>query len=104
MPIYVEADATRLSQVISNLLHNAAKYTDPSGHIWLTIAQEGSDALISVRDTGIGISAEMLPRIFDLFMQADRSIDRSHGGLGVGLTVARRLVELHAARSARPAT
>jgi signal transduction histidine kinase/ActR/RegA family two-component response regulator len=95
MPIYVEADATRLSQVISNLLHNAAKYTDPSGHIWLTIAQEGNDAMISVRDTGIGISAEMLPRIFDMFTQADRSIDRAHGGLGVGLTVARRLVELH---------
>jgi CheY-like chemotaxis protein len=95
MPIYVEADATRLSQVVSNLLHNAAKYTDPSGHIWLTIAQDGADALISVRDTGIGISPEMLPRIFDMFMQADRSIDRSHGGLGVGLTVARRLVELH---------
>jgi len=95
MPIYVEADATRLSQVISNLLHNAAKYTDPSGRIWLTIAQEGNDALISVRDTGIGISADMLPRIFDMFMQADRSIDRSHGGLGVGLTVARRLVEMH---------
>ena len=95
MPLYVEADATRLSQVISNLLNNAAKYTDPTGHIWLTIAQDGADALISVRDTGIGISAEMLPRIFDMFMQADRSIDRSHGGLGVGLTVARRLVELH---------
>jgi CheY-like chemotaxis protein/anti-sigma regulatory factor (Ser/Thr protein kinase) len=95
MPIYVEADATRLSQVISNLLHNAAKYTDPSGHIWLTIAQDGNDALISVRDTGIGIAPEMLRRIFDMFMQADRSIDRSHGGLGVGLTVARRLVELH---------
>ncbi|HEX4522173.1 MAG TPA: ATP-binding protein [Casimicrobiaceae bacterium] len=95
IPIYVEADATRLSQVISNLLHNAAKYTDPSGHIWLTVAQDGSDALISVRDTGIGISADVLPRIFDMFMQADRSIDRSHGGLGVGLTVARRLVELH---------
>jgi CheY-like chemotaxis protein len=95
MPIYVDADATRLSQVISNLLHNSAKYTDPTGHIWLTIAQDGADALISVRDTGIGISAEMLPRIFDMFMQADRSIDRSHGGLGVGLTVARRLVELH---------
>jgi len=95
MPIYVDADATRLSQVISNLLHNAAKYTDRTGHIWLTIAQEGADALISVRDTGIGISAEMLPRIFDLFTQADRSIDRSHGGLGVGLTVARRLIELH---------
>jgi PAS domain S-box-containing protein len=95
MPIYVEADATRLSQVISNLLNNAAKYTDPTGHIWLTVAQEGAEALISVRDTGIGISAEMLPRIFDMFMQADRSIDRSLGGLGVGLTVARRLVELH---------
>ncbi len=95
MPMYIDADGTRLSQVISNLLHNAAKYTDPSGRIWLTVAQDGNDALISVRDTGIGISADMLPRIFDMFMQADRSIDRAHGGLGVGLTVARRLIELH---------
>ncbi|MGH8313794.1 MAG: ATP-binding protein [Steroidobacterales bacterium] len=95
VPIYVEADATRLAQVISNLLHNAAKYTDPTGRIWLTIAQGGHDAVITVRDTGIGIGPDMLPRIFDMFTQADRSIDRSHGGLGVGLTVARRLVELH---------
>ena len=95
LPLYIEADATRLAQVISNLLHNAAKYTDSSGRIWLTVAQEGGNALISVRDTGIGISADMLPRIFDMFMQADRSIDRAHGGLGVGLTVARRLVGLH---------
>jgi signal transduction histidine kinase/ActR/RegA family two-component response regulator len=95
MPLYIEADATRLGQVISNLLHNAAKYTDPSGRIWLTVAQDGNEAVISVRDTGIGISQDMLPRIFELFTQADRSIDRAHGGLGVGLTVARRLVELH---------
>ncbi|MGH8713150.1 MAG: ATP-binding protein [Casimicrobiaceae bacterium] len=94
-PIYVEADPTRLAQVISNLLHNAAKYTDPTGRIWLTIAQRGDEAVITVRDTGIGIAPDMLPRIFDLFTQADRSIERAHGGLGVGLTVARRLVELH---------
>jgi CheY-like chemotaxis protein len=94
-PIYVDADLTRLAQVISNLLHNAAKYTDATGRIWLTIAQEGGDAVISVRDTGVGIAPDVLPRIFDMFMQADRSIDRARGGLGVGLTVARRLVELH---------
>ncbi len=95
LPIYVDADPTRLAQVISNLLNNAAKYTDAAGRIWLTIAKDGRDAVISVRDTGIGIAADMLPRIFDMFTQADRSIDRAHGGLGVGLTVARRLVELH---------
>jgi CheY-like chemotaxis protein/two-component sensor histidine kinase len=95
LPIYIEADATRLAQVISNLLHNAAKYTDRSGRIWLTVEQEGDHAIVSVRDTGVGISAEMLPRIFEMFTQVEHSIDRAHGGLGVGLAVARKLVELH---------
>ena len=93
--IHVDADPTRLAQAISNVLHNAAKYTDAAGRIWLTVAQEGGDAVISVRDTGIGIAPDMLPTVFDMFTQADRSIDRARGGLGVGLTVARRLVELH---------
>ena len=93
--IHVDADPTRLAQVISNLLHNAAKYTDAAGRIWLTVARQGGEAVITVRDTGIGIAPEMLPMVFDMFIQADRSIERSHGGLGVGLSVARRLVELH---------
>ncbi|MGH8759984.1 MAG: GAF domain-containing sensor histidine kinase [Burkholderiales bacterium] len=95
-PIHLEADLTRLSQVLLNLLNNAAKYTHQGGRIWLT-AERQSDhqMLIRVKDTGIGISAEMLPRIFDPFMQVDRSLERSEGGLGIGLTLVQRLVELH---------
>src|SRR6516225_3896337 len=94
-PVYVEADPTRLQQVMSNLLSNAAKYTDPGGHILLTARQEGSELVLRVRDTGIGIPPDMLPRIFDLFVQAERRLDRSQGGLGIGLTLVRRLVEMH---------
>jgi two-component system CheB/CheR fusion protein len=94
-PLWLEADPVRLEQVISNLLNNAAKYTDPGGHITLTTAREGDEAVLRVRDTGIGISPEMQARIFDLFIQADRALDRSQGGLGIGLTLVRRLVELH---------
>lgn len=93
--LLLEADATRLAQVISNLLTNAAKYTDQGGLIHLSAQLDGDDAIISVRDTGIGISADLLPRVFDLFTQGDRSLARSEGGLGVGLTLVRRLVELH---------
>ncbi len=91
----LEADLIRLGQVFSNILNNAAKYTKQGGHIWLTANREGSDAVISVRDNGIGIPAEMLPHIFEMFMQVDRSLDRSQGGLGIGLTLVRRLVDLH---------
>jgi CheY-like chemotaxis protein/two-component sensor histidine kinase len=94
-PLQVEGDLTRLAQVIANLLNNAAKYTARGGKIWLEARQEGSEALVSVRDTGVGISAESLPRIFDMFDQGDGALDRSLGGLGIGLTLARRLVELH---------
>ena len=94
-PIYLDADLTRLSQVLLNLLNNAAKYTDRGGHLWLTVAQEGEHALIRVKDTGIGIPAEMLPRIFGMFTQADRSLERAEGGFGGGLTLVQRLVELH---------
>jgi PAS domain S-box-containing protein len=90
-PIHLDADPTRLAQVISNLLNNAAKYTDRGGRIWLTAERQGSDAVITVRDTGVGISAEMLPRIFEMFAQ----VDRSQGGLGIGLTLVKRLVEMH---------
>jgi signal transduction histidine kinase len=94
-PLWVDADATRLEQVLANLLNNAAKYTKPGGRIWLSAALEGDQAVVRVRDTGVGISTEMLPHVFDLFAQADRSLDRSEGGLGIGLTLVRRLMELH---------
>jgi PAS domain S-box-containing protein len=94
-PIYLDADALRLAQVFSNLLNNAAKYTKAGGHIWLTAVKEGSDAVVSVRDDGIGIPAEMLPRIFGMFTQVDRSLERSQGGLGIGLSLVRRLLDMH---------
>jgi PAS domain S-box-containing protein len=94
-PIYLNADSVRIAQVISNLLTNASKYSEPNGHIWLTAEQQGSEVVVSVRDTGIGLSSEMLPQIFDLFTQADGSAVRSQGGLGIGLTLVKRLVEMH---------
>jgi signal transduction histidine kinase/ActR/RegA family two-component response regulator len=93
--IWVHADSARLEQVVVNLLTNAAKYTDPGGHVWLTVQQEGEQAVLRVRDTGVGIAPEILPRIFDLFTQAARSLDRSQGGLGIGLALVQRLVEMH---------
>ncbi len=81
--------------MLGNLLNNAAKYTEPCGHIWLTAEREGPEVILRVKDTGIGILPEMLPRIFDLFVQADRSLDRAQGGLGIGLTLVKRLVQLH---------
>lgn len=94
-PIHLDADAVRLTQVFLNLLINAAKFTKPGGHIWLTAVKEGSDVVASVRDNGIGITGDMLPRIFEMFTQVDRSLERSQGGLGIGLTLVRRLVEMH---------
>ena len=94
-PIHVDADLTRLSQVIANLVNNAAKYTEPKGRIWLSVEREGNTAVIRVKDTGIGIAAGMHDRIFELFTQIDASFDRSKGGLGIGLTLAKRLVEMH---------
>lgn len=93
--IWLDADAGRLEQVVVNLLTNAAKYTDPGGHVRVTVEREGEEAVLRVRDTGVGIAPEVLPRIFDLFTQADRSLDRSQGGLGVGLALVQRLVEMH---------
>jgi PAS domain S-box-containing protein len=98
MQVQLRADATRLEQVIANLLHNAAKYTEEGGRIEVEAGSEAGEAVVRVRDTGIGIPVEMLPRIFDLFVQADRSLDRSQGGLGIGLTLVKRLVELHGGR------
>ncbi|WP_165373587.1 PAS domain S-box protein [Sorangium cellulosum] len=94
-PYWVFGDPARLEQVIVNLLTNAAKYTREGGRIWLTAGREGAEVAIRVRDTGIGIPAEMLPRIFDLFEQAHPTLDPSRGGLGIGLTLVKRLVEMH---------
>jgi PAS domain S-box-containing protein len=93
--IWVDADANRLQQAFSNVLNNAAKYTDRSGRIWMLVERVGNEAFVKVRDNGAGIATEMLDRIFELFIQADRSLDRSQGGLGIGLTLVRRLVEMH---------
>jgi signal transduction histidine kinase len=94
-PIHLDADVERLAQVFLNLLNNAAKYTDKGGHIWLTAEPQGSSVMVSVRDTGIGISADKLPYLFEMFFQVDHSFERSRGGLGIGLTLVRRLVEMH---------
>ncbi len=102
--IWVHADAVRLEQVVVNLLTNAAKYTDPGGHIWLTLQHEGDEAVLRVRDTGVGIVPEILPRIFDLFTQAAQSLDRSQGGLGIGLALVQRLVEMHGGTVAASST
>jgi PAS domain S-box-containing protein len=93
--LFVEADEVRLTQLFSNLLKNASKYSGERMIIEITIEREGDYARVRVRDRGVGIDPELLPHIFDLFMQADRTLDRTDGGLGVGLTVARHLVELH---------
>jgi signal transduction histidine kinase/DNA-binding response OmpR family regulator len=94
-PLTLSADKARLEQVLSNLLNNAAKYTEPGGTIRLEVVREGDEAVARIRDDGIGIEPRLLPRVFELFTQADRSLDRSQGGLGIGLTLVRRLVELH---------
>ena len=94
-PIWLYADASRLEQVVTNLLTNAAKYTKEGGHIWLSAQQVGDKAVLRVRDTGLGIAPAFLPHVFDLFTQAERSSDRSQGGLGIGLTLAKRLMEMH---------
>jgi CheY-like chemotaxis protein/two-component sensor histidine kinase len=94
-PMFVDADPVRLEQVITNLVNNAARYTPPNGHIAVTATRDDTEAVLRVRDDGIGIPSHMLPRVFDLFIQGERSPSRSEGGLGVGLTVVRRLVELH---------
>ncbi|MGZ5001254.1 MAG: ATP-binding protein [Methylomonas sp.] len=94
-PQWLEGDRIRLVQVLSNLLNNAAKYTGEGGHISLSAKTAGSDAVIEVQDSGIGIAPEILPQIFDLFTQADHSLAHSQGGLGIGLTLVRQLVELH---------
>jgi PAS domain S-box-containing protein len=97
---WLEADPVRLEQVFVNLMSNAAKYTEPGGRVHVVTARRGAEIDVRVRDTGIGIAPDVLPRVWDLFTQADRALDRSQGGLGIGLTVARRLTELHGGRVA----
>ena len=94
-PLYVNADSRRLAQVLDNLLSNASKFTDTGGRIHLGFEREGDQAVIRVQDTGIGIAADQLPHIFDMFMQVERSGERSKSGLGIGLTLVKRLVESH---------
>jgi PAS domain S-box-containing protein len=96
--VWVSADPTRLEQMASNLISNAAKFTPPGGTVWVTVAREGADAVLRVADTGVGISADLLPRIFDVFVQGERSSDHKSGGLGIGLSLVRRLAELHDGR------
>lgn len=93
--IYVNADVTRLAQIIGNLLNNACKFTNRGGRISLSVQQDAYQAVIRVRDTGIGMTAEQIPHVFDLFAQADTSLERTESGLGIGLTLVKRLVEMH---------
>ncbi len=94
-PLSLDADPMRMAQVITNLLNNAAKYMEPGGRIWLSTKRDGERAVIRVRDAGIGIAADVLPRIFEPFTQAKQSLDRSQGGLGIGLSLVHKIVELH---------
>ena len=94
-PAWVDADATRLEQVLTNIVANAVNYTPAGGHIRVALRADGNDAVLCVEDSGFGISPRLLPFIFDMYMQADRTLDRARGGLGIGLTLVRRLVELH---------
>ena len=97
-PVWVDADPARLEQVVVNLLNNAAKYTDPGGLIRMAVSREGDEAVLRVRDNGVGVAPDMLPKIFDLFTQVDGSLGRSYGGLGIGLALARNLVEMQDGR------
>jgi signal transduction histidine kinase/ActR/RegA family two-component response regulator len=94
-PIYLNADTARLTQVFGNLLSNACKYTESGGRIWLTVEQQDSQAVVTVRDTGVGIPPEMLSKVFEMFTQVNGTLERSQCGLGIGLTLAKRLVEMH---------
>ena len=103
-PLHVDGDMTRLAQVFSNLLINAAKYTPAGGRLGLTVEAVGDEVEVRVSDNGIGISAEQMPHLFEMFTQGDSLTDRSQGGMGIGLSLARGLVEMHGGRiSARSA-
>jgi signal transduction histidine kinase len=94
-PVQLWADPARLTQVIGNLLNNAAKFSERAGRVWLSAERRGDEVVVSIRDEGLGIAPEALPNVFDLFVQGDKSLERVRGGLGIGLTVVRQLVELH---------
>ena len=94
-PLWLNADLTRVAQIVSNLLNNAAKYTEESGHISLAVNHDGQNAFIQVRDNGVGIPPDMLPKVFELFTQVDQNLERSQGGLGIGLALVKRLAEMH---------
>ena len=91
----LHADPQRLVQIFGNLLNNAAKFSEPGGRITVTVEEHQGEAIARVRDTGIGIPDDKLDAIFDMFTQADQSLERAHGGLGIGLTLVRQLVEMH---------
>jgi CheY-like chemotaxis protein len=97
-PLRVNADATRLVQCVVNLLNNAAKYTQPGGEIRVETSAESGEAVLAISDNGPGISPELLPQIFDLFVQSERTLDRAQGGLGIGLSLVKRLIEMHDGR------
>jgi len=97
-PVYVNGDHGRLVQCVANILTNSGKYTEPGGHIRVEMRTADHEVAIAITDTGVGISADLLPRIFDLFVQSNRSLDRSQGGLGIGLSLVRRLIEMHGGR------
>jgi len=94
-PLWLHADPQRLVQIFGNLLNNAAKFSEPGGRVTVTVQEHEGDAIVRVRDTGIGIPEDKLEAIFDMFTQADQSLERAHGGLGIGLTLVRQLVEMH---------
>lgn len=98
--VWVDADETRIQQIVTNLVGNAVKFTPEGGEVRVSVRSEGEEAVLSVEDTGRGIAADLLPRIFDAFVQGDRTIDRALGGLGLGLTLVRRLTELHGGTAA----
>jgi CheY-like chemotaxis protein len=97
--LWADADAVRMAQIVGNLLNNAAKYTPEGGSIWVSAERADVELIIRVRDDGIGIAAEVLPQVFQLFTQADRSLDRAQGGLGIGLSLVKSLVEMHGGRA-----
>jgi signal transduction histidine kinase len=94
-PVWIEGDKTRLAQVLANLLNNAAKFTPTGGEIGLSAALNNGEIVLRIKDTGIGVAPEMLPRLFEMFMQGDRSLEKAYGGLGIGLNLAQRLIEMH---------
>jgi PAS domain S-box-containing protein len=94
-PVWIEGDLVRMEQIVNNIVGNAVKYTPGGGSIQVRVTVEGGDAVLRVEDNGYGIAPELLPRVFDLFVQGERTLDRAQGGLGIGLTLVRRLVELH---------